>query len=333
MKSLIDKVSRNETGFNSSIIKIYALAVVGVISFFLFGFFLKLFIFEGAVNSFLFLIIAATGFLIIFLLQVFFIKTLWIANLIILVGTVGLFISFYDKISSILLITILAVFLILLWANYSGNRELKNIIKIRFFRISKIVLPRVIIGLALFISVVYYINISQAEEFFISKSSFEKIIAPVGTLVQGLNIIPNFDFSLSIEELARNIAQKQINESPQFRILSQATKEQLVNETAKETRKRIFEFLGVSAMVKPDSALSEVLYGAMAEKFLNLSQNTKNVILAIMAILLFLTIKIIAIPVRFIISILAWLIYEILLSSGFARVALEKKGKEMLILE
>ncbi|MEK7555371.1 MAG: hypothetical protein AAB516_00945, partial [Patescibacteria group bacterium] len=183
MDSLLDKVSSNEAEVDRSMVKIGALAAVGVISFFLFGFFLKLFILEKAGDSFIFLAVAAIVFLIIFFFQIFFIKTSQWINLIISLESLGLAVGFYDKISSTLLLAVLAVFLILLWANYSGRREFQNTLKIRFFQISRIVFPKAIMGLALFASVAYYdlsglgdfASTGKNQEFFISQSSFEKI--------------------------------------------------------------------------------------------------------------------------------------------------------------
>ncbi|MEE8131638.1 MAG: hypothetical protein V3T98_01180 [Candidatus Paceibacterota bacterium] len=335
MESLLDKVSHDEAEVDRSMIKIGALAAVGIISFFLFGFFLKLFIVEKAANSFIFLIAAAVGFLIVFLLQIFFIKTLWRANFIIFLETLGLAAGFYDKISSTLLITVLVVFLILLWANYSGRREFHNMLKLRFFRISKIVFPKVIMGLALFASVIYY-NLSglgefaaagESKEIFISQSSFEKIIAPASGIIQKLNIMPEFDFSSSIRE----IAERQIKENPQIQMLPASIKEQAINKAADEIEKQISDLIGVP--VKTESSISQTLYQAMVDKFNKMSQNVKNAILIGIAAVIFLTIEGIAWPIRWIVAVLAWLVYEILLAAGFATVVLEGKSREMVILK
>lgn len=342
MRSLLDKVSHNEAEVDRSIIKISSLAAVGIISFFLFGLFLKLFIIESAPNSFIFLIAAAVVFLIIFLLQIFFIKTLWRVNFIIFLEILGLTAGFYDKISSTLLIAVLAVFLILLWANYSGRREFHNMLRLRFFRISKIVFPKAIMGLALLASVVYYSlsglgayakepAMGQAQEFFISQPVFEKIVAPSVGIINKLNILPDFSASSSIKDLAQGMAQEQINENPQLQILPQAMKEKLINKAVNEIEAQISDLIG--ATVESESTIIETLYSAMVDKFNKMPQNIKSIILIGIAALVFLTIEGIAWPIRLVVAVLAWLVYEILLAAGFAVVTLEDKSREMVILK
>ncbi len=339
MDSLLDKVSSNEAEVDRSMVKIGALAAVGVISFFLFGFFLKLFILEKAGDSFIFLAVAAIVFLIIFFFQIFFIKTSQWINLIISLESLGLAVGFYDKISSTLLLAVLAVFLILLWANYSGRREFQNTLKIRFFQISRIVFPKAIMGLALFASVAYYdlsglgdfASTGKNQEFFISQSSFEKIILPTAGIVNKLNISPEIDFSLPIGDLVKDMAKKQIEENSQFQTLPQAMRNQLIVKATKEIETQISDFFGVPTESK--STISEMLYKAMVDKFNKMPKNIKNIILIGIAALIFLTIEGIAWPIRWLVSVLAWLVYEILLAAGFATIVLEKKSREIVILK
>ncbi|HDH31235.1 MAG TPA: hypothetical protein ENH26_00470 [Candidatus Wolfebacteria bacterium] len=340
MESLLDKVSLDEAEVDRSKIKIGILAGLGVISFFLFGFFLKLFILENASNSFIFLSAAAVVFLIIFLLQILFIKTLWRVNFIIFLEVIGLTAGFYDKISFTLLITSLIVFLVLMWASYNGRREFHNMLKMRFFRISKIVFPKAIMGLALFASVIYYSlsglgayaeDPELVEGFFIPQSTFEKIISPAANIINKLNILPEFDFSASIGDLVKNMAQEQINESPQLQMLPEAVKEQMIVKAIKKIEIQISDFLGMP--IKSEAKISATLYNVMVDKFSGLPKNIKSAILIGIAVIIFLTIEGIAWPIRWVIAVFAWLIYELLLAAGFANIVLEGKSRELIILK
>ena len=77
----------------------------------------------------------------------------------------------------------------------------------------------------------------------------------------------------------------------------------------------------------PDS-----LYQIAREKFLNLSERGKQIVFAIIGLLIFLTIEAISWPLRSVISILTFVIYEILLAIGFARISLEQRSKETIIV-
>lgn len=315
-----------------SISKIIGLAVSGTIFSFFFGYFLKLFIFESRTIFLLVSFLSLLFFLAIFLLGVFFIKSWPKTSQIILLESLAFLAAFYEQLSINVAIGALASFLILLWANYSGRLELENMLKIRFWRVSKKVLPKAIAALALFIGIVY-VNIGgvSEKEFFIPQTAFDKIVLSITDSKIIQNFFPGFDLSLPAGELIENLAKNRIEQNSQMKLLSKSAKKQLINQTAKELEKQFSDFLGIP--INSKTKTSEALYQAMINKFMALPENIKVAVPFGVAALIFLTIISFILPIRWLASILAYFAYEICLALGFSVIMLEGRSREIIILK
>ena len=160
----------NEKKLNASIFKIIFLAFLGIISFISFGYFLKSLIINQNFDSVLILALSIILFWSVFIIQSFFIKNNWISYLIIFLECLGLIGVFYKNIfNGGIQVGISITFLILILANQKGRRELEDFVKIRFWRISKIILPKAIAAVFLFSSIIYIYGFPAEGGFFISK--------------------------------------------------------------------------------------------------------------------------------------------------------------------
>lgn len=323
----------NETEIDRSIIKIAILATVGIALTFFFGYYLKVFFIVGDWSELVIVSLAAICFLIIFLLDVFFIKSLEWAALIIFLEFGAMLTGFYSRLSKGLIVGALLAALILFLAHFSGQSEMKNLLKIKFWRIGKIVVPKALTAIALFASIAYYANLREkivgGEDFFISGSGFEKIIAPGAPLLK--KIVPEFDMSLGAGEVINKLAKAQIEENPQAQILPEDIKKQLVVDTARDLEKKISDFLGTP--LDPKAKVSDTLYGAMIKKVSGLSEESRGIFQIGLAALIFLTIIGLVLPIRWLVSSIAFLVYESLIALGFAVVSLEGRSKEIIILK
>lgn len=324
----------NEAEADKAIAKIVIFAIIGTAFSFLFGYFLRLFILEGQSDFLLFSFLAGLGFLIFFLLNVFFIKNLWLVNLTIFLGVLAFSASFYDQLSKTFGIGVLISFLILLLANHAGRQELENMLKIKFWRVSKKTVPKAITALAVFVGIVYVgvadFNIER-KDFFISQTTFEKIISPIAKvgIIQGF--ISGFDLSLPTEQLIRNLAAGQMEGNQELSLLPETVKNQLIDESVKELENKISEFTG--SPLDPKAKVSGALYEIMVKKFGNLPTNIKSIAPMIVAVLIFLTIVGLSLPIRLMVTVLTFLIYEIFLALGFSTIITEGKSREIIILK
>lgn len=326
-KSLLNE----EADVDKSIVKIYSLAALGIISFLFSGYFFKLFLSGDNLNNFLISVIAAVISLIIVLFQILFIKDIWRVHLICLVEVLGLFAIFYDKLENVLMLPLGAMLflLFLLFANYSGIRELKNMIKIDFWRVSKIVLPKTIAGSLVFFCFAFVGLTISENKFFISQDNFEKIFASTSGIIQ--IVFPSFDQSLNIHELVLNMANERVNESPQFENLPKAVKNQIISQTVSDFENNISKIAGSN--INTQLKVGEALFEIIKMKFDEASSKNQTYVLIGISLALFFIIESFAMPIRLIISFFAYLIYEVLFALGFVFVSLESRSKEIIILK
>jgi len=329
--NLLNKIN-NRIEFDSSIIKIAILASLGLILALCFGYFLKLFIFEGQLNFLLFSFLSAIGFLALYLLDIFFIKTLWLNNLIVFLEILAFLAPFYNGLSKTIGLVSLVSFLLLVWGIYSGRNELEDRLKIKFWEISKRSLPKAITGLALIATIVSVSYFSLEENnFFISKPVFEKSVSSLFNFDLVQNFLPGFDLSLSVDDLIKNIAVNQIEGNSEFKILPSSAKTELINQTTKGLENEVSAFTGLP--LNPKAKASEALYETIVKKISQSQENNKSLILVIIAALIFLTIIGLSWFIRFIATIPAYLIYEICLALGFSTIMMEDKSKEVVVLK
>lgn len=314
-----------------SLLKIYSLAVLGIVFFALSGYFFKVFLNSDNLNYLLFSAIAILLLLIIVLFQILFIKNIWRIHLISLVEILSLFAVFYDKLDSALMLSLGALlFLIfLLFANYFGVRDLRNVLKINFWRAAKIVLPKAIAGTLLFFCFVFVGVTVSEDKFFISKNNFEKIFAPTSGIVK--RFFPEFEPSLSIHEFALNMANERINQSPELQNLPKTVKNQMINQTVIEFENNLSKIAGnhINAQLK----VGEAIYEIIKIRFDEVSAKKQTYILIGISIALFFIAESLALPIRMIISFFAYLIYEILFALGIVFISLENRGKEIIVLK
>lgn len=321
----------NSVNIDRSMIKIVIIAILSIASFFCFGYFLKLFFQNGDTKFFLISGLSAVLYLIIFILQNLFVKNFSVNILMIFLTCLGLLAAFYENFANSAILTGIAlVFSALFFANINGIRELKNCLKINFWRLNKIVLPKSIAAIFLFFSIIYIYNgVASQKDFFISKPDFERILSPSVLMAQ--KFYPELDLSLTFSKLALTIAKKQIEENPKLNVLPKAVKNSMASQAAKELEESAIGFIG--APISKDLKISEALYEAAKYKFNTSPENVKSLILLGAVLTIFFTLEILALPARFIISFLAFIIYEILLAFGFANVELEGRSKEIIILK
>jgi len=186
--------------------------------------------------------------------------------------------------------------------------------------------------LALLISIISVGFFSFEENgFFISEPTFEKIISPFAGLGIIQSFLPGFDLSLSVDALIKNITTNQIEGNSQLKILASSAKKELINQTVKDFESKISDYTGVS--LNPQIKTSQAIYEIMVTKVSQLPANVKSFIPIGVAIIIFLSIISLSWPIRMIVSIPAYLIFEICLALGFSTIITEGKSGEVIILK
>ncbi|MFA5098752.1 MAG: hypothetical protein WC461_00845 [Candidatus Paceibacterota bacterium] len=328
----MDLPTTDEVSLDRSIIKIIILALFGVVFSFFSGFFLQVFMVSGGgINLFL-SILASFGFMAVFLLCVFFIKTGWLLDLAIFIQSLAFFFLFYDRLSIMVGVGAVLGFLFFISGIYAGRNELENSLEIKFWKISKKILPKVVAGVAVFAGVICasFINI-ESKEFFIPREAFNAVVAPITDNGLLEKIIPGFNLTGSTEEMIKSIAVKEIENNPQLKNLPDSIKEELIGQAVQQVKNQTAGAVGTELSFK--SKLSDTMYDFLAVKFYSLPQNILNSTPILVAAFIFLAIISFAWPIRLLVAFIAFLIYEIFLALGFGTIIFEGRSKESVVLK
>lgn len=309
-------------------LKIIILWVFGVITAFLFGWFLKDFFSSNNSSSLLISVIFAVVFLAIFLLQSFFVSEKGASAFIIFLESIAITLPFIGK-SLVILSFSLAIFSILYIANSRGRNEIENSLKINFWGVSKAILPKSIIAVSLLFGALtpLYLSSSGEKGLPISPFLFKEIISSGNFLFN--KFFPGFTTFSTIEEIATKTAITKLNQVPDARLLSDSVKQQFIQQVISDFYQAISSY--ASFKVDPKLTVSDAFYEFAKEKFLKLSDQQKITVYAIFGILLFFSIEAVSWPIRIIISATAFIVFEILLALGFAQIVFEEKSKEIII--
>jgi len=274
--------------------------------------------------------VAAILFLSFFFLSVLLIhETLWAA---IVAGISGIAIAFPFIMSANenTVIGFAALLVLLVVAAIEGRREVEAALRIRFFRISRIVIYRAVLALAVFVAILFFNTLSAGpltqNNPIIPQTAFEKSAT---TFSQKLSFIfGDVDLSLSLRQLAQRQVEGLLSRNG-IQVgsgLSTIGVDQLI----KEYQKKFEPILGTS--VNPDIKLSKVLYDSLLAKFNGLTGSTRTLIMVVLAFLLLLTVTALSPIIRIVAATIAFLIYEIMLVTGFSERLYETKSKEIIAL-
>ncbi len=335
-KGLLNNLINNEVEADASVAKVTGLGAASTFAAFSVGLLINAFLTQGSGAYIAGGIIATIIFLALFFLNVLFIKTVWIANLVILAESVALVGGVYSAFSPSSVLGGIITFFVLMSAAYSGREYFQNLLKIRFWQTAKGAVSRAIIGIAFFVSIVSYSNIEKImahqDQFFISASTFEQLLVKSTSAVK--YAIPEMDFTKSVGEVITNIATQQVAENEEAQRLPQAAQKQLIAQTKEELHKKIAAYFAVAPeAINLRDVSSKALYDITAQKFNKLDAESKKQVAGAVAAIVFITAIGLILPLRLCATLLAVILYEILLGLNFAAVTLEGRSREIIILK
>ena len=315
-------------GFRGAI-KIGLLALAGIAFALGFSWFLRAFLLSGEWNALIMSTAFAFGFLVVFTLQTFFIRSNTHFALAFLLQDLALT-SFFLSFTAPIMILFGAVYLLLLSASYGGRKILDNTLKVDFWNISKLVAPKGIIAITLLVSVFIPLHLQEhRDELPLSLATFDKVLASSNVFIR--RFYQDFDPSQSVEQMARAATERQLAAIPQAKNLSARERESLIENAMQDFYDQLFGYTGVS--IDPKKPVSTVAYGVLQEKFSGMGDDAKLWIYVIFGSIVFVSIASIMMPIRILVALLALIVYEALIAFGFAHVVIENRSKEVLVLD
>lgn len=229
--------------------------------------------------------------------------------------------------------------LILFWITGALNsfRDLKNGVTINFFVTTHRLLPKVVLGLLIFVAALSYLYFFQLNNFSedAARKLFDRSMASAEPLLQIW--FPDVTFDMNINTAISKISEVQLKRS-QLDLLQQgidinkislADRQALLNETnAKITR--IFENL--AGEIRPDQTFGDTLFNALKTRILALSALAQAFLEVGIIVVLFFVLKALAFLLYIPAQVAAFVLFKALLVLGFAEIGLENTQREVIVL-
>lgn len=311
------------------LIKIGALAFAGVLLALGFSWFFRAFLLSGAWSQLIWSSLCAVGYLIVFTLQTFFIRSNAHFAIAFLAQSVAL-LGFFITLSLPIVVLFAVVYALLLSASFGGRKILENTLRIDFWNISKLIVPKGIIALTLLVSVFIPLHLQANRDTLpLSLATFDKVLASSNMFIK--RFYTDFDSTKSVEEIARTATEQQLAKLPAAQNLKPREKDLLIKRAMEDFYAQIFSYTGVA--VNPKDPISTAAYGVLQQKFNGLQDEAKLWVYIIFGSIIFISVASIMMPIRIIVGLLAFFMYEVLLALGFAHVSIESRPKESLVLD
>lgn len=302
--------------------KVISLGIVGVLLSGVFGYFLNLAILDNGSGSLLLTLLSAIAFLVVFLLQNLFIKSRQIIGTILLLESLTLTFVSVRMFSYIILFA--WFLLILFWwlGARMGKEQLDNQMKVRFFQFEKATMPYALTALALFISIIYVTIGGVSPE-----QNIKSFILPAEPIIKNF-YSQDFSFNMTMSKLIESLAARQLGD--QMATLPAAVRNSLVSQTVVQLSQQAAKY-GVS--FKGSDKIIDVINNYISSQLKKIPDSYRQIIPIAFGAIIFLTLKSAGLLLHWLVAIPAYLVYQLAILTGFARLALESRSREIIVLK
>ncbi|MDP3052846.1 MAG: hypothetical protein Q8N22_02750 [bacterium] len=325
---MADLISKESGGFNQSSVKIIPLLFLEIVSAFLMSFYFRQLMTGFSVLNLIWFSAGLALFVIISFLAALFVNELLWSSLAAGLSVIVSLAVFYDYFSVVLLGFGFLIFLILVWGISRLKTDSDNTLKINFSHLSKIFLSKITLATAILLCLFAYFLFSAKGGFPISFESFRVFILKPNEGIISI-FVPNFKFQEPLQKVLAGVLENQLSQSiPNFKNLPASVKETVIASAVdQEFGVSLTKALGYQVNLK--DSVDKVVYDSLVIKFDQLDPTAKNWIYIGVFVALFFTIRFLFIPINWVLSILMFLIYQLLLAVKFVSIKSESRSKEV----
>lgn len=320
-------------------IKITVLAVLTAVFSFLSFHFLNKEIFLGGEGGAWPTIICLFVFIVFAVLESVFIKDSRLVTALVFVQS-AIFIPVFAKSLhslNILLICFGALFIFTIWGAKRAHSRMRDSMRVNFFSIAHRLVPKMITGILILVIVLFYFNYVTLGKFDenMGRRIFDKTADFLEPVLQ--TWVPEASLNTEVEEFLKEAAETQLERSKIALLgeginldeLSTLQREQLINKAAEELEGKIEEITGE---LKFDQTVREFVYGLIKDKIDAIPPAVKKPLAGLNLAIIFFVAKGISFIFYPIIEFIAFIVYQILMITGFAYIGLETKERETINL-
>ncbi len=221
------------------------------------------------------------------------------------------------------------LFIFVLLGERAGRRYAENCLKLDFLKTAYVVLPKVIIGMIVFISVIYGVTFNPAKAF--SLDAFSSMLRPLNPILNSYS--PGFSFEMKtkdfLEKTAEDLLRKQL-EPGEFEKIPDRTRVEAIDKISADFEKQLETSLGP---IDPEKTTGENLYAFIDQKISSLLSSFPPARVSLVAgVVMFVLLKSVSFLFLWPTAFLGFLLYELLIIVNFARVSLEARSREIVLL-
>ena len=274
--------------------------------------------------------VASVFFASFFFLQSLFTKSFGRLFTMTLVNAAGLVAPFYDRISNDIWVGAGVIFAALLLAGYTAQHELSLLLRVKLMRLAGRSIPRIMTALALFISLVFYLNITEGRTNILTRDLLGSLaFNPAEKLV--VRFVPEFSFQKDPHTIFTDLATKQLEAMPEAKQLSPLVKKALIGKSVAESEERVQGFTDYPIDMK--ARVDDQLYGYLVSRVTGQTEGSRQLVGASAAVLAFTIFKLLGIAATIAASILSFLLFEMCAALDFATIVLESRTREIIVLK
>ncbi len=346
MRQIVESARESESESDASVWKLAVLVVLGVIFSLLSAYYLSVFLSSDNFGSILASFSFAAVLTIVNILQVLFIKNLWALRGAVILECVAPIIFFMSAIFPVLFLPLLvAVALYVIFALTGagrGFRNLSNSLSVQFFGVAKPVAAKFVTGFLIFVSVAMYYQFIELGRLGPETGQFlmNQLLA---STEPALKIqYSGISFNQTVKQFADSMARSVINKTrfepindPNIGLSGDLT------QLSTTEQNRIADALSVNILqsfekrvgtLNPNENVRDSVFNLVKKWLGKFSAESKQMLAVSGAVLIFFSLRGISIIAMPIIEFLAFVLFKLLLILGFARIAMEKRDREFVIL-
>lgn len=340
---IVSQAQFEETDYSAA--KIVLFALMSIVSGMAMVYEFDQFLLTSQYAFLLFSIVAACAFVVMNVLNAFFLKRLSIVWGVVFLESVGPLALFAARMDGAVPYALLAGFAALLFFVFSGIARgkgiLKNSIKIKFFQTARVITPRLVTGILIIASVIAYTEYVEWGKW---NAALGKEIT-YGAIREAEPLLhlwfPNVSGTQTVGAFLREVTVAQIRNFPPNTIpgipdlqkgleeMPVEVKETIIARFSGELEKTIEAKIGA---LDRNATVNEAVYEGLSRFAAARSEKEKALGGAALALLLFFSLKGIAVLFYWLLNGLAFLVYKFLIAANFAMVSFESRNREFVFL-
>ncbi len=336
---MIMKTRKKNLIMNLKAIKISVLAVLTCVFSFLSFYFLNQKLVLESGGSVWPVVVFFVIFIVLTILEAVFIKDSGLLTVLVFIQSalfIPVFIGSLDKFN-IILICFAALFLFTFWGTKRAHLRNRESLSVNFFSVAHGLVPKMVSGIFIFIIVLSYFNYVTLGKFDenMGRRVYDKAANFLEPLLQAW--VPEGSLDTEISVFLKEAAETQLQRSKIALLgedinideLSDAQREELINQAILQLEEKIE---GITGELEPDMTVRNFVYNLIKEKIDAIPTAVKKPLAGVNMAIVFFVAKGISFILYPIVEFLAFIIYQILLITGFAYIGLETKQKETVNL-